>query len=237
MSIPFSPRAALCTFGVICAFVAVASAQLPAGIGGFAGFDREGTLPIVRGGSAAPDGQREILTAVLTYEARRPGRSPSCLRLAPEAVTFESERERIGSLQRSFRGSPDDRARIVSELDRMRNPVRPWAQAADPRLEQAPLPLNEEGRRQLRAAETALLSRVEPPRAALLLNLSELPAGLQSDAPGCRPLEFTLPAIGGDVAFVKIAYPAERAVQVGWLYAVARREDRWEVEALSPLSY
>jgi len=232
VSIPFSPRAALCTAAVMIGFVGLAGADLPAGIGGFEGFDREGMLPIARGGIVDPDQQRDILEVVLSHEARRPGRDNVCLELAAEGATFASEQREIEVLQRELSANPAARDEIAPRLDRLLNPVRPWMLPDAPPGGQ-PQPLSAESAQLLRTAETTFLTTRRDDRVDILLDMHAVPARFQSRAPGCRHLSFTAPAVASGLAFVETGYRSAQAPPEERLYAAALREGRWEIEAVA----
>lgn len=233
MSIPFSPRALLCTGLVMAGFAAAVLAELPIGFPGFQGFDREGMLPIGRGGPPPADTRHDIIYAVLAHEARRPNRQNVCLRLSPEGTAFESEKQRIATLTRRLAERPAERARFVAELDRLRNPVRPWQQATDPRFGQPSTPLEAEGAQQLRMAETAVLDGPQAGPVEIVLDMRQVPLGFQVGGGDCNALLFTAPAVIGDLAFVETRYGERQGAPELSLYALARRDGRWEVEAHS----
>ncbi len=212
---------------------AVVASELGIGLPGFGGFERDGLLPVATGARAEPETQDEILGAVFNHEARRPGRENVCIRLAPEGRAFESEKVRIGTLIRNLSQRPGERQQIVAELDSRRNPRRRWLQGTDP-LAGEPRPLGEENARQLRVAETTLLDGPSAGGVDLLLDMARVPAAFRSEASGCNPLLFTAPAIAGDLAFVETTFNGRPDSPEYWLYAVIRRDGRWQVEAVAP---
>jgi len=236
LGIPFSPRAALCTAVVLVGFGALASPQMPGGFAGLVGFDREGLLPITTGGREEADEQQDILGAVLTQEALNLPSGNVCLELAKEGATFASEQQAMTTLAGEMSRDPAARSDIAARLDRMRNPVRSWVLPAANRGESEPQPLSEEGARQLRTAETTLLTSPRPARVEILLDSGNIPARFQSRAAGCATLFFTAPGIAGDLAFVETSYRGPSGAQADRLYAVVKREERWEVAALAPVS-
>lgn len=232
MAIPFSPRAALCTFIVMAGFAVAVTANLPGGLSGLAGMDRDGLLPV--GGGAAPESdQRDIVMAVLAYEARRPGRADACLRLADEGSALAGERQAIGRLQRMLDAADEDeRARLIELLDRSSNPARPWRTAPSPGGPPSE-PLGPENARQLSAAETMLLGAPGPARVDIALDMAAVPEVLKTGAPDCADFAFTAPAIAGDVAFVETRHQPRGAPADAWIHAVVRSDGVWRVEAMA----
>ncbi len=229
MSIPFSPRAALCTFVVVAGFGTAITAQLPGGLFGLIGMDREGLLLMEGGGRAREQDDRDIVTAVLMHEAHRPGRGAVCVRLADEGEALASERAEIATLQRSVEdANPALRAELIAELDRRRNPARSWVRPGPDAVA-----LGDENQRQLRSAETSLLVGTSSGRVDITLDMSTLPESLRSTAPNCPALAFTAPALAGEIAFVETRFaPPGRAAEES-LYAVVRTDGRWSVEAVA----
>lgn len=230
MAIPFDPRAALCTLVVLAGLGWAASRQMSVGFLGWAPMAREGRLPLSQGGTATPDVQRDIIGAVLLYEARRAQRQNVCLRLAPEGTAFEDEKRAIRNLERILADQPGERDRIVPELGRLRNPARQWLLAtASSHGEQ---PLTEESARPLRLTESSLLGFPAAAGVDLTLDLARFPQ-FQSSDPDCNPLLFTAPAVAGELGFVDISYRCGPGCDERWLYAVALRESGWQVGALA----
>lgn len=231
MSIKFSPPAAMCTAFVLGGFAALASAQMPVGLLGSWGMERAGVLPIERGGVARSDRHGDIIGAVLLFEAGRPGRRNLCLRLAPEGVALEQEKRAIRALQEQIREAGGDMSALVADMDRLRNPQRAWMQArAGPEPGE---PLGTPEANQLRLAETTLLGAPELGKVDFELDARNVPAEFRSSEATCNPLYFTAPAVAGEVAFVEIDHRCGPQCRDAWLYAVALREERWVVEALS----
>lgn len=63
-------------------------------------------------------------------------------------------------------------------------------------------------------------------------DLLTAPLQLQAGRGGCAPLQLSAPAFAGDAAFVEIAYACGTTCGNGSLYALQRREGRWEVVAV-----
>lgn len=231
MSIRFSPGAAICTAVIVGGFAAVLVAQMPAGLFGFEGMARDGLLPMDAGGEAAENHQRDIIGAVLIHEARRPGRANSCLSLADEGLAFEQEKRAIRALAERAREEPAARTRLTAEMNRLRNPQRPWLRPFERGLEQAPLGAHEA--QQLRLAETTLLDAPPANRLDFVLDGSVVPAAFRSEDRGCNTLTFTAPAVAGEVAFVETSHRCGPECREGWLYAIVRRDGRWAVEAVA----
>lgn len=229
----FHPRAALCTALVLLGFAWLAREQLAVGLLGWAPMEREGRGPLTHGGAASPDEERDILGAVLLHEARRPNRENVCLRLAAEGQTFEQEKQAIRALQQQLADQPARAKDIRAELDRLRNPERKWLLPSARDGEEAPV--TAESARPLRTAEIALLGGRAGGAIDLTLNLAELPAGFQATGESCNPLFFTAPAVAGEIAFVETAYRCGPGCGDGRMYAVVRRDERWEVGALAPV--
>lgn len=228
MAIPFSPRAALCTFLVVAGFGAAVTAQLPGGLVGLIGMDREGLLLMEGGGRAREQDDRDIVTAVLMHEAHKVERGAVCVQLADEGEALTSEREEIATLQRGVAGaSPALRAELIAELDRRRNPMRPWVRPGADAVS-----LGAENAGQLRSAETSLLGAPSAGRVDITIDMGALPESLRSTAPNCPPLAFTAPALAGEIAFVETRFAAPGRPVEAWLYAVVRTDGRWSVEAM-----
>lgn len=228
----FNPRAALCTALVLAGFAWLAREQLAVGLLGWAPMAREGRAPLTHGGAATPEEERDILGAVLLHEARRPGRSNVCLRLAAEGQTFEQEKRTIRALQQQMADEPHRAESIQRELDRRLNPQRRWLLPSAPGAEEAPI--TEESARPLRTAEIGLLGGPAGGAIDLTLNVGELPAGFQATGADCNPLFFTAPAVAGEIAFVETTYRCGPNCEEGRMYAVVRRDEQWEVGALAP---
>lgn len=228
----FNPRAALCTALVLAGFAWLAREQLAVGLLGWAPMVREGRAPLSHGGAATPDQERDILSAVLLHEARRPNRRNVCLRLALEGQTFEQEKRAIRALQQQMVDAPARAEDIRAQLDRMRNPQRRWLLPAEPGVAEAPI--TEESARPLRTAEISLIGAPAGGAIDLTLNLGELPAELQGGGEACNPLFFTAPAVAGEIAFVETTYRCGANCEEGRIYAVVRRDEQWQVGALAP---
>ena len=229
MAIPFSPRAALCTFIVVAGLATAITAQVPGGLFGLVGMDREGLLLMEGGGQAREQDDRDIVTAVLMHEARHTERGAVCVQLADEGEALASERAEIATLQRATRDAdPTRRAGLIAELDRRRNPARSWLRPGPDTA-----PLSAENAQLLRAAETSLLVAPFTGRVDITLDMGSLPEGLRSTTRNCPPLAFTAPALAGEIAFVETRFaPPGRAAEER-LYAVVRTDGRWAVEAVA----
>ena len=59
------------------------------------------------------------------------------------------------------------------------------------------------------------------------------PMRLQEGSQGCAPLTLSAPAFAGDAAFVETAYACGTTCGNGSLYALQRRDGRWEVVAVA----
>jgi hypothetical protein len=230
--VTFDLRAALCTALVLAGFAFLARGQLAVGLVGWAPMAREGRAPLSHGGAASPDEERDILSAVLLHEARRPNRSNLCLRLAPEGQTFEQEKRVIRALQQQLVAEPERAQSLRDELERRLNPERRWFLPAEPGAEEAPI--TPESARPLRTAEVSLLGSPAGRAIDLILNLAELPVGLQASGGDCNPLFFTAPAVAGEIAFVETTYRCGPGCEEGRIYAAVRRDERWQVGALTP---
>jgi|GEM_PF-6811541 len=227
----FNPRAALCTALVLAGFAWLAREQLAVGLLGWAPMQREGRAPLMHGGAATPEEERDIVSAVLLYEAQRARRQNVCLRLAPEGQTFEQEKRVIRTLQQQLAAEPGRAQTIRAQLDRLLNPQRKWLLPTPPGPEQAQI--TEESARPLRTAEISLLGGPAGGAIDLTLNLAELPPDFQGSGAGCNPLFFTAPAVAGEIAFVETSYRCGPNCEEGWLYAAVRRDEQWEVGAVA----
>jgi hypothetical protein len=228
MAIPFSPRAALCTLAVVGGLAAAITAQLPGGLFGLTGMDRDGLLLMEGGGQPREQDDRDIVSAVLAHEARKPDRGPVCVQLADEGEALASERGEIDTLQRAVaNAAPAQRAALVAEIDRRRNPARLWV-----RLGGEGGALSDENVRQLRLAEASVLGAPASARVDITLDMSGLPEALRSTARNCPALAFTAPALAGEIAFVETRFAPPGQPAEAWLYAVVRTDGRWAVEAM-----
>lgn len=232
MSTEFSPRAALCTAIVLGGFALLATADLPSKFLGFDDTRREGLLPMVRGRSALPDQDREILRAVLHHEARRPGRNNVCLRLRPGGRTFEAEKRAVRGLEQRLRDEPAARQEIVGELDRLQSPERAWLLPPVDNNSEDPLP--PDGARVLALAEQSLITG---PRLTggveFTLDGTVVPPAFQSRSPGCSTLFFSVPAVAGEIAFAETRFLCGAGCGEDWLYAMVQREEGWVVTAMA----
>ena len=61
------------------------------------------------------------------------------------------------------------------------------------------------------------------------------PMRLQEPSTDCAPLQLSAPGFAGDAAFVEIAYACGTTCGNGSLYALQRREGRWEVVAVADI--
>lgn len=231
MSIDFSPRAALCTVAVLAGFGALLSAQLPNGLFGIVGFTREGLLSIRGGAVSEADDQRDIVGAVLRDEARRPGRGNVCLSLAEEGTTFEQEKRAIRGLEQQLRRQPENRARIVAELERLETPARDWRAVPEADGQASPLP--PASAQSLLAAEQRLLGQPALSGVEITLDGNAVPAAFRARGGACSALSFTAPARIGAVAFVETRFSCGSGCADDGLYAVARRGERWDVVAVA----
>lgn len=231
--VAFSPKAALCTFVVVAGFGVAVTSQLPGGLFGLIGMERDG-LFTMQGGAGAPDEDErsEIVSAVLTHEAQQTARGPVCVELSDEGEALAGERLEIARLQRNVADAPQGmRASSIAALDLRRRPERVWL-LASPGADENP-PLGEESVRQLRAAEAAVLGGPLAGPVDITLDMGALPESLRSDAPGCPTLAFTAPAVAGEIAFVETSFTRAGQPAVGRLYAVARSGGRWRVEGVA----
>lgn len=231
--IPFSPRAALCTFLVIAGLAGALTMRSPGGLFGLIGTERDGLLPIDGGGRLHENDLREIVMVVLAQEAQRSERGAICARLADEGEALASERREAARLQRAVASAdPAARRALQAELDRRRNPTSKWflppASGARPFAEIA-----EANARQLDAAATALLSAPASNRIDIVLDMAALPESLRSTARDCRPLAFTAPVVAGNFAFVETHFSPARGAPDSWLHAVVKADGRWTVEAMA----
>ncbi len=212
-------------------------AQLPGGLFGLIGMERDGLLTLERGGTPPdPDEKSEIVIAVLVHEARN-ARGAVCVELADEGEALASERREIATIQRAVADAdPASRARLIAELDRRRNPTRSWQRIPPPGSNEA-APLGAENARQLQSAETAILGMPTSGRVDMMLDMGLLPEILRARPPGCDGLLFTAPAVAGNIAFVETVHtcggPEPGLCASGQIYALSRSGGRWRVEAMA----
>ncbi len=229
MGIPFSPRAALCTFVVVGGLATAISAQLPGGLFGLIEMDREGLLLMEGGGMPREQDDRDIVTAVLAHEAQKTGRGAVCVQLADEGEALSSERAEVAALERAIaEARPARRAGLVADIERRRNPVRAWVRPGAEAL-----PLGEQNARELSLAEASLLGSPSSGRVDITLDMGALPESLRSTARNCPALAFTSPALAGEIAFVETRFAPAGQPADAWLYAVVRTDGRWSVEAMA----
>lgn len=225
MSIPFSPRATLCTAAVLVGFGALVSAQLPNGLYGLVGFGREGLLPVRSGIAGQADDDREIIGAVLRHEARRTGRQNVCLRLADEGRTFEQHKRAMRGLEQQLRREPERRAALGAELERLTVPERRWQAVSEP--EGKASPLAPDSAQSLLLAEQRLLTQPAASGVELTLDGGVVPEAFRASGQGCSALSFTAPARSGDIAFVATSFQTGAELAEERLYAVALLDERW----------
>lgn len=228
----FNLRAAICTALVLAGFAWVAREQLAVGLLGWAPMAREGRAPLAHGGAASPEEERDIVSAVLQHEALQPDRRNVCLKLAPEGQAFEQEKRAIRAFQAQLADQPEQAQSIRARLDRLRNPQRKWLLPTAPGA--AAAPITEESARPLRTAEIGLLGAPAGGAIDLILDLARFPTHFQASGADCNPLFFSAPAVAGEIAFVETLYRCGPGCEEGLLYAVVRREEQWEVGALTP---
>jgi len=77
-----------------------------------------------------------------------------------------------------------------------------------------------------RSATTPVMTRIDP---------SMVPAPLRLQGPNddCAMLSISAPAFAGDAAFVTVGYSCSSVCGNGGLYALQRREDRWELVGIA----
>jgi hypothetical protein len=230
VSLEFSPRAALCTAIVLGGFAMLAAAQLPFGFLGFGDTPREGLLRMAGGRTPHPSVERNILGAVLMHEARRPGRTNVCLRLAEQGRTFEQEKRAIRGLGKRLEREPAARTEIAAHLQRLTAPLRAWL---SPAVSSAPpMALPEESAASLHAAERGLLAAARTSGVEIELDGGVVPEALRATGGGCTTLYFSAPAVAGDIAFAATSFQCGPGCGEDWLYAVALRDERWAVVAM-----
>lgn len=235
MTIPFSPRAALCTIAVMAGLAGAVAAQR-GGLFGLAGTEREGFLTGGQGGTAPDADERsEIVAAVLAHEARG-RRAPVCLTLSDEAEALAGERAEIARAERRVaEADPPRRAVLIAALERLRRPERDWVR---PGVAGSSNSVSAQAAEQLRVAETTVLATPVSGRVDIMLDMGSLPEILRGTAPGCDALSFTAPAVTGDVAFVETGRTcrssAPAACGSGTIHALSRGEGGWRVEASAP---
>lgn len=118
-------------------------------------------------------------------------------------------------------------------------PVRP---AAGRRSRERPAPIEPPPALAAALADQLNARRAEagaapaPPGPAWI-DAASVPAPLQLQGPSgdCAPLTLSAPAFAGDTAFVEFAYACGTVCGNGGLYALQRREGRWEVAGIADI--
>jgi len=189
----------------------------------------------------AADEARAAIAAVLAHQAsvRGPeGGAQTCVvgtLAAPPAAADEDNPM-----------TPDHAVRIRFQWHAPEPPavVRPAPEPAEPgrrrrpRQRPAPVALPAALAPELAARLDALRAEAvgAPTRlAAIDAALVPAPLRLQGAARDCSALLLTAPAFAGDAAFVEIAYACGTVCGNGSLYALERREGRWEVVGIGDI--
>ena len=96
----------------------------------------------------------------------------------------------------------------------------------------APIPADQAQRLDGLRAEAAR-SNAAPAVSEVDAALVTPPMQLQDMRSGCAPLQLSAPGFAGDTAFVETAYACGTTCGNGSLYALQRREGRWQVVAVA----
>ena len=196
----------------------------------------------------AADEARAVIAAVLAHQASLRGPesgAQTCvvgtLAGPPPAPDAEDPMTPDHAVRIGFQWhAPEPPARV--------RPVRERPEPGDPRaerrrqrererMEPVPLPpaLPQGLADRLNALRVA--ATLAPISALTAIDAALVPAPLRLLGPGgdCAPLTLSAPAFAGDAAFVEIAYACGTVCGNGGLYALQRREGRWEVVGIADI--
>lgn len=193
------------------------------------------------------DEARAVVAAVLAHQAsvRGPeGGAQTCVvgvLAAPPAADEEDPMMPDHAVRIGFQWhAPDPPARV--------RPVRERPEPGDPRAErrrerqrerEEPVPLPPALPQALADQLSALRTAAGPaPISALrTIDAALVPAPLRLFGPGgdCAPLTLSAPVFSADAAFVETAYACGTVCGNGSVYALRRREGRWEVVGIADI--
>ena len=197
--------------------------------------------PLHAQNAASADDARAVIAAVLTHQVSMRGpesAAQTCVtaQLAPPPAAAGEEDPML----------PDHAVRIYFQWHvpeapatlRPPPPPRPEGQRrrnrerAPPVALPAPLPADQARQLDALRAEAAR-GNTAPVIAAVDEALLTPPMQLQDMSRGCAPLQLSAPGFAGDTAFVETAYACGTTCGNGSLYALQRREGRWQVVAVA----
>lgn len=182
--------------------------------------------------------------AVLAYEAGpsapqaapRYGDRPVCFAQRTQGRAFERERLEYRALREHRRGRASDEASRVSQLRDLehvgevawRRIYRPGEPAGSPQ------PLDPATAAELAGAARRVLATEPGPIAPIALGPLPPPLlPLGNPACGTGGLQFTAPAVVGDIAFVESILSSCENCASGGLFALRREGDQWRVVAFA----
>jgi hypothetical protein len=191
--------------------------------------------------AASADDARAVLAAVLAHQTSMRGlesAAQTCVaaQLAPPPVAAGAEDPMLPdhAVRIYFQWHVPEAAATIRpprppepEGQRRRNRERP-----PPVVLPAPIPADQAQRLDALRAEAAR-SDAAPAIAGVDQALLTPPMQLQDMRRGCAPLQLSAPGFAGDTAFVETAYACGTTCGNGNLYALERREGRWQVVAVA----
>ena len=197
--------------------------------------------PVQAQSSASADDARAAIAAVLVHQTSMRGlesAAQTCVMttLAPPPVAAGEEDPMVPdhAVRIYFQWHVPEAAAVVRpppqpspDGRRQRRRERP-----PPVVLPAPVPAELAQRLDALRAEAAR-STAAPAIAQIDEALVTAPMQLQDMSSGCAPLQLSVPAFAGDAAFVETAYACGTTCGNGSLYALQRREGRWQVVAVA----
>jgi hypothetical protein len=186
---------------------------------------------------AASEDERQIIEAVLDHEASLPRENPPvCLARRTEGGAFDRDRDHFRSLREARPQNPRDAEIIRQALAGSQTLMHEWRRpvpSRDRRYAEGPRVEGSEADR-LDVAARRLING--PARAAepVAIDPELIPRPLGGwNMVSCSTLNLTAPAISNEIAFVESAYACGGLCGNGWLYALERKEGRWQLVAVA----
>ena len=193
--------------------------------------DREAT-------SLSPsEDMRQIVGAVLEREASLPReRPPVCVRRRTEGLAFDQIRDHFRMLRQQRPRNPQDAEFIRQSLAGSQTLIQEWRRpvslqngvvATAPRIE------GPEAER-LDVAAREIINGAPRGTEAMEIDPEVIPQSLRRRfALSCSTLTLTAPAISNSIAFVESSYVCGGLCGNGWLYALERKQGRWQLVAVA----
>lgn len=195
--------------------------------------------PLYAQSGPEPADARQVIAAVLAHQASMRGAESAagtCVERAlagPPAAPGAEEDEMVPNhaVRIGFRWHLPEGPPLVRPPPQFRSDGRPQRRERRPEV---PLPA---------ALAPDLASRLDAARATAApaaiaeIDAASVPAPLRlrDGARDCGPLTLSAPAFAGDTAFVETAYACGTTCGNGSLYALERREGRWEVVGVADI--